>query len=143
MSRTAESNASPSDPALAVVVLAAGQGTRMKSQKAKVLHALGGRPLIHHVLEAVRPLGARERIVVVGFPARQVEQACAGFAARFVEQAEQRGTGHAVRCTEPALRAFQGDVLILYGDVPLLETDTLRRLIRTHRERRCALSLLT
>ncbi|HYC22694.1 MAG TPA: bifunctional UDP-N-acetylglucosamine diphosphorylase/glucosamine-1-phosphate N-acetyltransferase GlmU [Candidatus Bathyarchaeia archaeon] len=144
MSRaTREGGAAPSEPALAVVILAAGQGTRMKSQKAKVLHPLGGRPLIRHVLEAVRPLDAREQIVVVGFQARQVEQACAGFAARFVEQTEQRGTGHAVRCAQPALEAFTGDVLILYGDVPLLETETLRRLIRAHRERRSTLSLLT
>src|SRR5581483_2797609 len=129
---------------LAVVVLAAGQGTRMKSAHAKVLHCLGGLPLIQHVLRAAEPLGADRIAVVVGHQAQAVEQACAGFDAQFALQAEQRGTGHAVAIAGYAeLGDFDGDVLVLYGDVPLLTTESLRRLIAEHHARDATLSLLT
>jgi bifunctional UDP-N-acetylglucosamine pyrophosphorylase/glucosamine-1-phosphate N-acetyltransferase len=130
-------------PPLSVVILAAGEGKRMKSQSAKVLHRLGGRPLIGHVLEAVRPLGAERTVVVVGHQREVVREACAGYDVRFAVQDEQRGTGHAVACAKPELAGFSGDVLILYGDVPLLATSTLERLVRSQRERRAVLSLLT
>jgi bifunctional UDP-N-acetylglucosamine pyrophosphorylase/glucosamine-1-phosphate N-acetyltransferase len=142
-SRSTEANARPLDQALAVVILAAGQGTRMKSERAKVLHALGGRPLVRHVLDAVAPLGASATVVVVGFQAAQVEDACAGYDVRYALQEQQRGTGHAVRCAGHELHGFEGDVLILYGDVPLLETATLRRLVEAHRARHATLTLLT
>lgn len=129
---------------LAVIVLAAGQGTRMKSAHAKVLHPLGGRPLVCHVLEASSSLGAARSVVVVGHQAEVVERACAGFAASFALQREQRGTGHAVRVAcEERLADFSGDVLILYGDVPLLRAETLERLLRRHRQHGALLSLLT
>jgi bifunctional UDP-N-acetylglucosamine pyrophosphorylase/glucosamine-1-phosphate N-acetyltransferase len=132
------------DAKLAIVVLAAGQGTRMKSAHAKVLHPLGGRPLICHVLTASAALGAARSVVVVGHQAPAVEAACGEFGVRFALQSEQHGTGHAVRVAcDSALRDFTGDVLILYGDVPLLRTATLERLVSRHRERGAALSLLT
>jgi len=132
------------DARLAVVVLAAGQGTRMKSAHAKVLHHLGGKPLIRHVLDACAPLGAQHTVVVVGHQAEAVEGACGGYGAGFALQRQQRGTGHAVGvATEAKLRGFTGDVVIVYGDVPLLETGTLERLVRRHREQGALLSLLT
>jgi bifunctional UDP-N-acetylglucosamine pyrophosphorylase/glucosamine-1-phosphate N-acetyltransferase len=139
------SRAAGADPRLAVVVLAAGQGTRMKSAHAKVLHPLGGKPLVCHVLAASAALGAARTVVVVGHQASAVEAVCrAGFDVRFALQAEQRGTGHAVRCaTDAELRDFSGDVVILYGDCPLLRAETLERLVRRHREQGALLSLLT
>ena len=129
---------------LAVVILAAGQGTRMKSAHAKVLHPLAGKPLIRHVLDAVRPLAAARTVIVVGHQAPAVEQACKDVQACFALQAEQRGTGHAVAVAGYAdLNDFEGDVLILYGDVPLLQTATLKRLVAEHRGRGATLSLLT
>jgi bifunctional UDP-N-acetylglucosamine pyrophosphorylase/glucosamine-1-phosphate N-acetyltransferase len=116
----------------------------MKSAHAKVLHALGGRPLVCHVLEATKGLGASPVVVVVGHQASAVEKACAGYGARFARQDEQRGTGHAVQIACAAeLASFGGDVVILYGDVPLLRGETLERLVRRHREQSAVLSLLT
>jgi bifunctional UDP-N-acetylglucosamine pyrophosphorylase/glucosamine-1-phosphate N-acetyltransferase len=132
------------EPALAVVVLAAGQGTRMKSAHAKVLHPLGGRPLVQHVLATVRALGADRTVLVIGHQADAVRAASAAFDCSFVHQAEQRGTGHAAAVArDQALAGFSGDVLILYGDVPLLRSETLVRLRRVHRETGASLSLLT
>ena len=129
---------------LAVVVLAAGQGTRMRSARAKVLHPIAGRPLLLHVLRAVKPLDAERTVVVVGHQAEAVRAACAGYDVRFALQEQQRGTGHAVAVAgEAALGDFDGDVLILYGDVPLLRTETLRRLLDAHHARGATLSMLT
>jgi bifunctional UDP-N-acetylglucosamine pyrophosphorylase / glucosamine-1-phosphate N-acetyltransferase len=131
---------------LAAIVLAAGLGTRMRSARAKVLHQLGGRPLLRYPLAAVGSLEPERIVVVVGHQADQVQDAAdaSGLPGiRAVLQEEQRGTGHAVRCALPALDGFAGDVLILYGDVPLIRPDTLRRLVEAHREQRAHLSLLT
>jgi len=129
---------------LAVVILAAGQGTRMKSAHAKVLHELGGRPLVRHVLETVRVLAADRTVLVIGHQADAVRAACSGLDVAFALQAEQRGTGHATAIARDAcLSDFSGDVLILYGDVPLLRAETLTRLIHGHRESGASLSLLT
>jgi bifunctional UDP-N-acetylglucosamine pyrophosphorylase/glucosamine-1-phosphate N-acetyltransferase len=116
----------------------------MRSAHAKVLHALGGVPLIAHVLHACRGLQADRTIVVIGHQAEKVRTACNGFDAEFALQREQRGTGHAVIVArDVALRDFRGDVLILYGDVPLLTEATLRRLVEKHRQTKASLSLLT
>lgn len=130
-------------PALAVVVLAAGQGTRMRSPLAKVLHPLAGSPLIAHVLTAVQPLAPQHLLAVVGHQADAVRRACERFGACCVVQEPQLGTGHAVAQTETVLRDFNGDVLVLCGDVPLLRTTTLRRLLDEHRQRRATLTMLT
>ena len=108
---------------LAVIVLAAGQGTRMKSGRPKVLHALCGRPMLAHVLTAAESLEPERLIVVVGSEADEVEAAFAG-RGEFVVQAEPRGTGHAVLQAAPKLSDFDGEVLVLYGDVPLLRPQT-------------------
>ena len=129
---------------LAVIVLAAGKGTRMKSNRAKVLHQLGGRELVRHVLVSCEPLDAARTVVVVGHQAEAVQEACKGHASHFALQSEQRGTGHAVlTARDEALSDFTGDVLILYGDVPLLTEDSLRRLLNEHRTSQAAVSLLT
>ena len=116
-------------PPLAVVVLAAGQGTRMKSRRAKVLHEVAGQPLLGHVLSAADPLEPERLLVVVGRDAEEVEATFAG-RADFVLQAERRGTGHAVMQALPALGEFAGDVLVLYGDSPLTLPSSLSAMQR-------------
>lgn len=130
-------------PSLAVVVLAAGKGTRMQSPLAKVLHPLAGRPLLAHVLTAVQPLMPSYLLAVVGHQADAVRRVCERFGACCIVQEPQLGTGHAVAQGQIALRDFDGDVLVLYGDVPLLRTATMRRLLGEHRQRRAALTMLT
>ena len=113
---------------LSVIVLAAGQGTRMKSNLPKVLHCIAGRPLVEHVITDALELGAADIHVVFGHGGEQVKQALSSYELNWAEQAEQLGTGHAV---EQALPAIPDDhlVLLLYGDVPLITVDTLQRLI--------------
>ena len=130
-------------PPLAVVVLAAGKGTRMQSPLAKVLHPLAGRPLLAHVLTAVQPLAPRYLLAVVGHQADAVRRVCERFGACCVVQAPQLGTGHAVAQAATVLPDFDGDVLVLCGDAPLLRTATLRRLLDVHRRRQAALTMLT
>jgi bifunctional UDP-N-acetylglucosamine pyrophosphorylase/glucosamine-1-phosphate N-acetyltransferase len=127
---------------LAVVILAAGQGTRMKSDLSKVLHDLGGRPLLGWPLAAAEALRPEALVVVIGRDAGRVSAAFEG-RATFVVQAEQKGTGHAVQQAEPALRGHRGDVLILYGDVPLLRAETLERLRAAKAETGADLVMLT
>lgn len=115
----------------------------MKSSLAKVLHHLGGRPLITYPLTALRAAGVDPIVVVVGHQADAVRQVCTPYGARFVLQKEQKGTGHAVRCALPALRGFDGDVLLIYGDLPFLEAASFRRLVTAHRKAKAAVSLLT
>ncbi|MFN2644998.1 MAG: NTP transferase domain-containing protein, partial [Burkholderiales bacterium] len=111
---------------LDVVVLAAGQGKRMRSTLPKVLHGLGGRPLLAHVLESARSLGARRTVVVHGHGADAVRAAFKASDVQWVLQAEQLGTGHAVQQALPQLSS-DAQVLILYGDVPLVRVATLKR----------------
>ena len=113
----------------AVVILAAGQGTRMRSDTHKVLHPIASRPLLLHLLDCVDALGADKRVVVVGKGREQVEAAIAGRDVAIAVQAEQKGTGHAVQQAEDALSGYDGPVIILYGDTPFVRADTLRRMI--------------
>ncbi len=113
----------------AVIVLAAGQGTRMRSDTHKVLHPIASRPVLLHLLDRVAALGAERRVVVVGKGREQVEAAIAGSGAKLAVQAEQKGTGHAVQQAEAALGGYDGPVLILYGDTPFVEAATLRRML--------------
>ncbi len=127
----------------AAVVLAAGLGTRMRSSLAKVLHRLGGRPLITYPLQALRSIGAEPIVVVVGHQADAVRAVCEPFKTRFALQPEQKGTGHAVAMAEPALDGFSGDVLLVYGDLPFLSAHTFQRLVEVHRQTQATVSLLT
>jgi bifunctional UDP-N-acetylglucosamine pyrophosphorylase/glucosamine-1-phosphate N-acetyltransferase len=113
----------------AVVILAAGQGTRMRSDTHKVLHPIASRPLLLHLLERVDALGADKRVVVVGKGRDQVEAAIAGRDVSVALQEEQKGTGHAVQQAAAALSGYDGPVLVLYGDTPFVEAETLRRML--------------
>lgn len=116
------------NPPLQVVILAAGKGTRMNSALPKVLHELAGQPLLGHVLGAAAALGAARTVVVYGHGGEAVPSAFAGSGAHFVLQEPQLGTGHALREALPAL-AHEGITLVLYGDVPLIQPDTLRAVV--------------
>ncbi|NJR65718.1 MAG: bifunctional UDP-N-acetylglucosamine diphosphorylase/glucosamine-1-phosphate N-acetyltransferase GlmU [Leptolyngbyaceae cyanobacterium CRU_2_3] len=129
---------------LAVAILAAGQGTRMKSRLPKVLHDLGGHSLLERSLACTAGVAPARQIVVVGYEREWVQQSLDHLPhLEFVQQTEQRGTGHAVQQLIPHLQGFQGDVLVLNGDVPLLRTQTLELLLKTHREHHNAATLLT
>src|SRR5688572_6069699 len=119
--------------ALQIVILAAGQGKRMRSGLPKVLHPLAGRPLLAHVLDTARTLKARRIVVVHGHGAEAVRAAFPDAGIAWALQSEQLGTGHAVQQAMPHLEAG-GDVLVLYGDVPLVREATLRRLLEAARE---------
>src|SRR5688572_18739741 len=113
---------------LAAVILAAGKGTRMKSDRHKVLHPIAGRPMIEHLLESVGALGAERIVVVVGDRRAQLEAALAG-RVEFAVQEPQLGTGHAVLQAKQALAGFEGDVLLLSGDVPFIRPATMRAML--------------
>jgi bifunctional UDP-N-acetylglucosamine pyrophosphorylase / glucosamine-1-phosphate N-acetyltransferase len=124
------------------VVLAAGKGTRMCSDTPKVLHEVLGRTLVGCVLDTLAEAGIRKPVVVVGAGAEKVKEHTKGRATP-VLQAEQRGTGHAVMMTRKALAGFRGDILIWPGDMPLVKHETLKKLIRAHREAKCDVSVLS
>ena len=128
---------------LATIILAAGKGTRMKSDKAKVLHEVFFEPMIHHVIKAVLPLAADRSIIMVGHQKDTVEEALGGFNLICVEQKEQNGTGHAVLCAEEALHDFSGTILILCGDSPLLLAEHLREMLDVHVSRDSVLTIMT
>ena len=113
----------------AVIILAAGQGTRMRSDTHKVLHPIASRPLLLHLLDTVDRLGAEKRVVVVGKGREQVEAAIQGRDVSIAIQSEQKGTGHAVQQAAEALAGYEGPVIVLYGDTPFVEADTLRRML--------------
>ena len=115
-------------PPLAIIVLAAGKGTRMKSSLHKVLHPIAGRPMIDHLLASAAQLVPARQVVVVGSEREQLEAALAGQATIAVQEPQQ-GTGHSVKQAEAALAGFSGDVLILYGDVPFVRPETMRAMI--------------
>lgn len=114
---------------VAAIILAAGKGTRMKSDVHKVLHPIAGKPMLMHLLESVDVLGPAHKIIVVGSGKEQLEAALAGTDSALVVQEPQLGTGHAVQQAEAKLAGFEGDVLILYGDVPLVSTATMQSMI--------------
>jgi bifunctional UDP-N-acetylglucosamine pyrophosphorylase/glucosamine-1-phosphate N-acetyltransferase len=133
-----------------VLVLAAGLGTRMKSEQAKVLHKLGGQPLLAHVLRSAAALNPEKIIVVIGYQADKVEAAARAsldpaMAERlvFVLQTEQRGTGHAVMCAREVLQEANGSLIVSYGDAPLVKAATLQKLRETHDAHHNAATLIT
>lgn len=117
-------------PAIAAIILAAGKGTRMKSALHKVLHPIGGRPMLHHLLAELGQLAPERQVVIVGDRAEQIEGALAGTAARTVVQSPQLGTAHAVLQAETALAGFDGVFLILFADVPLITAASMARLVQ-------------
>lgn len=125
------------------IILAAGKGTRMKSDRAKVMHGVFFAPMLQHVLAAIAPLDIQETVVVTGHQADVVESAFADSAVVFARQAEQLGTAHAVLATELLLADFVGTVLILCGDTPLIRSETLEAMLSSHRERGSRLTVMT
>jgi bifunctional UDP-N-acetylglucosamine pyrophosphorylase/glucosamine-1-phosphate N-acetyltransferase len=127
-----------------VVILAAGLGTRMKSRKAKVLHRAGGKSLVQHVVDTALSFTPAERIfVVVGHQSEDVRRAVATPGIGFIEQHEQKGTGHAVMVGREQLAGLDGFLMVLYGDCPLLRPETLQTLIATQSGGAAAATLLT
>jgi len=126
------------------IILAAGQSTRMNTKTAKVLHEVCGRPMLEWVLDACRNAGVQKHIVVVGYGKEQIiERYKDAGDVVFVEQAEQKGTGHAVMCCREQLEGFTGQTLILCGDAPLIRTETLKVLIEKHTQEKSAVTLAT
>ncbi|OGW59563.1 MAG: UDP-N-acetylglucosamine diphosphorylase/glucosamine-1-phosphate N-acetyltransferase [Nitrospirae bacterium RBG_16_64_22] len=128
---------------MVAVILAAGQGTRMKSQKPKVLHPVAGLPMIHYPLNLLDKLGVARTIIVVGHQKEEVRKALEGRKVEIVSQAEQLGTGHAVLQVKPILSRSRGTILILCGDTPLLTAGTVGQLIKTHKGQNADVTLLT
>jgi len=123
------------DTPLAAIILAAGKGTRMKSDLHKVLHPVAGRPMLGHLTDAVAALGAKRTVIVAGAGREQVEAFAQPLGVAVAVQTDQLGTAHAVLQAEAALEGFEGDVLILYGDVPLVTAETMARMVaRLHEE---------
>jgi bifunctional UDP-N-acetylglucosamine pyrophosphorylase/glucosamine-1-phosphate N-acetyltransferase len=128
---------------LGVILLAAGQGTRMKSSVPKVLHSLAGKPLYIHVLETAQRLHPSKLAIVIGYGAEAVRSAYQSGGVEWVIQEQQFGTGDAVLSAQHCFDGFLGDILILSGDSPLISEATLRSLIKHHRHRHAALTVLT
>ncbi len=137
----------PKQRPLAAIILAAGKGTRMGGDIPKVCHELDGKPMVAHVLEAIASLAPQRIVLVVGFRAEAVAGAVRAFTPNlpieYVRQEEQRGTGHAVAVAARALEDFRGNLLIRYGDTPLVRPETLARLLDAHRAARGTGALLT
>jgi bifunctional UDP-N-acetylglucosamine pyrophosphorylase/glucosamine-1-phosphate N-acetyltransferase len=128
---------------LAVVILAAGKGTRLKSRRAKVLHEIGGKPLLAHVIAAASQVAAPGNIyAIIGYQAEQVKAAVGATGIRFIEQADQRGTGHAIQCASKAIAGYE-HILVLSGDVPLIRPETIRQLWQFHQAEHAAMTILT
>lgn len=132
-----------SNEKLAVVIMAAGKGTRLKSSRPKVLHTVGGKSLLAHVIAGAGKLVAPSDIfVVIGHQAEQVRTAVAPTGVQFVEQTEQRGTGHALQCCREAIAGYQ-NVLVLSGDVPLIRSETIEQVWNFHQAQQAAMTILT
>jgi len=127
---------------LKVVILAAGKGKRMKSKLPKVLHPVCGVPMVQYVVDAAREVSQERPLVVVGYKGQEVTGAL-GDQAEYFWQTEQLGTGHAVKLVCSWLGEFNGDLLVLYGDTPLVTADTLRQLLARHRGEKAAVTLLS
>lgn len=126
------------------IILAAGQSTRMNTKMPKVLHEVCGRPMLEWVLDACRNAGVQKHIVVVGYGKEQIMERFAGQAdVEFVEQAQQKGTGHAVMCCREQLEGFSGQTLVLCGDAPLIRTETVKVLLEKHAQEKSAVTLAT
>lgn len=129
--------------ALAVVIMAAGKGTRMQSDLPKVLHQANGRPIIEYVLDTSKKLSPEKTLLIVGHHSALVTEATARYGVETALQEPQLGTGHAIMQAESHLTDFEGEVLILSGDAPLVNVDTLHQLIAFHHSRDAAATVLT
>jgi bifunctional UDP-N-acetylglucosamine pyrophosphorylase/glucosamine-1-phosphate N-acetyltransferase len=131
------------EQSVSCVVLAAGKGTRMKSDKAKVLHEVFFAPMLHHVLKAVNSPRIDRTIAIVGHQKEHVAETLKNFQVSLVVQEEQLGTGHAVLCARDQLADSAGTVLILCGDTPLIRAETIENMLARHRETNATLTVMT
>ncbi len=127
----------------ATLILAAGKGTRMKSELVKVLHPVAGRPMLDYVLELAEQMDSSRIAVIIGHQAELVEERYAYRGLTFVYQREQLGTGHAVLQAKNVFAGYRGTILILCGDVPLLQDSTVQNLMERHRASGAAITVLT
>jgi bifunctional UDP-N-acetylglucosamine pyrophosphorylase / glucosamine-1-phosphate N-acetyltransferase len=128
---------------LAIAIMAAGKGTRLKSKRPKVLHEIGGKPLLAHVIRvAAQIVPPKDIFVIVGHEAARVETAVADTGVKFVLQAEQRGTGHAIQCARESVAGYD-TLLVLSGDVPLIRPETIARMRDFHLDQQAAMTILT
>ena len=128
---------------LAVIILAAGKGTRMQNSLAKVLIPLAGKPILEFVLDTTAALNPSRTLVVVGHQAGRVQEIFSQRDLEFVLQKEQLGTGHAAHQTEQKLDNFEGCILVLCGDMPLIKTESLEQLLREHNKKKAKCTVLT
>lgn len=128
---------------LCVVILAAGKGTRMKSSVQKVLHTIFGKSMISHIVEIVQGLDPDKILVVIGHQKEAVKKNLTRNGVEFVEQLKPLGTGDAVKQTGKILKDYRGNILILCGDTPLLQTKTLKSLLELHQQKQPAVTILT
>ena len=126
-----------------IIILAAGKGTRMRSEAAKVLHILHGKPLLKYVIDLAYKIKPDRIFVVVGFQKEEVKNFFVSESVEFIDQEEQLGTGHAVMQVKSFLGNFKGEVLVLSGDVPFLRESTVNEMIRDHRSNNAAVTILT
>jgi bifunctional UDP-N-acetylglucosamine pyrophosphorylase/glucosamine-1-phosphate N-acetyltransferase len=128
---------------LAVVIMAAGKGTRLKSRRPKVLHEIGGKPLLGHVIAAASRIVAPGDIyAVIGHQADRVREALRATGVQFIEQTEQRGTGHAIQCASKAIAGYES-ILVLSGDVPLIRPETIQQVVDFHLAHNASMTILT
>lgn len=128
---------------IAVIILAAGKGTRMKSDKAKVLHEINSKPMVSYVVDTASKVAGDNIVVVIGHQRQDVKNAVLRTAnARFAIQEEQKGTGHAVHCALPEIDSSIEDIVILCGDVPLISSNTIKNLIDKHKKENAVVTVL-
>ncbi|MCB0284544.1 MAG: NTP transferase domain-containing protein [Calditrichaeota bacterium] len=128
---------------MSTAIMAAGKGTRMKSDLPKVLHKLNNRSMVHYVIDLAEKIRSEKIVLIVGHKHELVREECSGRYVEFALQSPQLGTGHAVQMTESAFTEYDGDILVLSGDVPLLTETTIRSLIDEHQRSEATATLLT
>src|SRR6476660_2843984 len=127
----------------AIVIMAAGKGTRLKSKRSKVLHEIAGQPLLAHVIRAAQQIVSAGNIyVIIGHQAEGVRAAVGSMGVKFVLQADQRGTGHAIMCAREQVAGYR-NILVLSGDVPLILPETIARVRDFHLAKKAAMTILT
>jgi bifunctional UDP-N-acetylglucosamine pyrophosphorylase/glucosamine-1-phosphate N-acetyltransferase len=142
MSRAKSDNSQPV-PRVAIAIMAAGKGTRLKSKHPKVLHEVGGKPLLAHVIAAAsKVVSAQDIYAIIGHEADRVREAVANYGVNFVEQKPQKGTGHALMVAREALSGYD-QVIVLYGDAPLITPATITQLRDFHAAKRASMTILT
>jgi len=128
---------------MSTAIMAAGKGTRMKSDLPKVLHKMNGRSMVHYVIDLAEKINSEKIVLIVGHKKELVEEECKNRKVEFAEQSPQLGTGHAIQMTEPEFNGYDGDILVLSGDVPLLTEKSIKALIKEHKKTKATATLLT